>query len=250
MKPAMPSLDLNKRLWTRYNWSRAGEEWSVNWGDSCNLWNTVLMPRIGSFLGVGRVVEIGPGYGRLTAFLKEHCESLVLVDVAENCIEFCRRRFVADRHLEYVVSDGRSLSMLRDASIDFVFSFESLVHADMEVLTAYLAETARVLKPGGRAVLHHSNLAALPSPVAVGANHFRARDVSAERVRVALTHVANLECRTQELISWDASGRLLDCISSLVRTDQPTGSAPEVVINSAFFHQAQELKRIWEAYRG
>jgi SAM-dependent methyltransferase len=245
----MPSLDLNKRLWTRYDWSRAGEEWSANWGDSRILWNEVLMPRIGPFLGTGRVVEIGPGYGRLTAFLKEHCESLVLVDVADNCIEFCRKRFTTDRHLEYWVNDGRNLFMLDDASIDFVFSFESLVHADMEVLTDYLVEFARVLKPGGRAVLHHSNLAALTETVAVGANHFRARDVSAERVRFAVAHVANLECRTQELVSWDASGRLLDCISSLVRTDQPTGLAPEVVIDPQFFQRAQELRRIWEASR-
>ncbi len=244
----MPTLDVNKRLWTRYDWSRAGEEWSENWGDTRNLWNAILMPRIGAFLG-GRVVEIGPGYGRLSAFLKGHCESLVLVDVAENCIEFCRRRFAADRHLEYWANDGRSLAMLADGSVDFVFSFDSLVHADMKVMTAYLGEIARVLKFGGRAVLHHSNLAALAAPAAVGKNHLRAHDVSAERVRHLVARDARLECRIQELVSWDASGRLLDCISSLVRTEKSDAAPPEILVNAEFFERARELRRIWDTYR-
>lgn len=245
----MPSLDVNKRLWKRYDWSQAGEEWSANWGDTYNLWNAVLLPRIGPFLGAVRAVEIGPGYGRLTAFLKDRCASLVLVDIADNCIEFCRQRFAADTHLEFWVNNGCSLSMLPDASIDVVFSFDSLVHADMEVLTAYLREIERVLKIGGRAMLHHSNLAALTEPLAGGNNHLRAPDVSAQSVRAALAHHLGLECRVQELISWDASDRLLDCISSLVRTERPAGAPPEILVNREFFQLAQQLKRISDIYR-
>jgi Methyltransferase domain len=48
--------------------------------------------------------------------------------------------------------------MVPDQSIDFVFSYDSLVHADTEVLSAYLSEVARVLTPTGAAFLHHSNL--------------------------------------------------------------------------------------------
>src|ERR1700733_8868286 len=210
----MPSLPLNRRLWSSYDWRQAGEEWSVNWGNTGTLWHGTLMPRIASCLGPVRVVELGPGYGRLTSYLKDHCASLVLVDIAANCIDFCCKRFAQDSRIEYVVGDGRSLEFLADGSVDFVFSFDSLVHADLDVITAYLGEIERVIKVGGRAFLHHSNLAAAGSPAFGTGDHLRARDVSAERVRDVASKLATLHCQLQELISWDESSRLLDCIST------------------------------------
>ena len=50
-----------------------------------------------------------------------------------------------------------SLPMVEDQSIDFAFSFDSLVHVESDVLMGYLAELARTLKPEGVAFLHHSN---------------------------------------------------------------------------------------------
>ena len=50
--------------------------------------------------------------------------------------------------------------MVADRSVDFAFSFDSLVHADAEVLDAYAAELARTLAPDGVAFIHHSNLGA------------------------------------------------------------------------------------------
>ena len=61
-------------------------------------------------------------------YLKEHCRQLHLVDPAAECIEGCRRRFAAESHLTYHVNDGRSLEMIPNQSVDFVFSFDSLVH--------------------------------------------------------------------------------------------------------------------------
>jgi hypothetical protein len=49
--------------------------------------------------------------------------------------------------------------MVETGSVDFVFSFDSLVHADAPTLEAYLRELTRVLRPGGVAFLHHSNMA-------------------------------------------------------------------------------------------
>lgn len=50
--------------------------------------------------------------------------------------------------------------MVADSSVDFAFSFDSLVYVEAEVLKGYLTELARVLKPDGVAFLHHSNLGA------------------------------------------------------------------------------------------
>lgn len=235
-----------------YDWQQAGEEWSVNWGGTSNLWHGVLMPRIGSFLGDIRAVEIGAGYGRLTAYLKDYCSSLLLVDLAANCIEFCRHRFRDEPHLEFFVNDGSSLSFIPDETVDFVFSFDSLVHADLQVIGDYLAEIERVLKFGGRAVLHHSNLASLieqENGVLKGNLHLRDREVSAARVLDKTAELKTLECRTQELISWDDSSRLLDCISTFVRCQEPGRKPAKVLLNHQFYRCATDLRKISEWYR-
>ena len=46
--------------------------------------------------------------------------------------------------------------MAADASIDFAFSFDSLVHAEANILESYISELARVLKANAIAFIHHS----------------------------------------------------------------------------------------------
>lgn len=53
---------------------------------------------------------------------------------------------------------GTSLPMVADASIDLVFSWDSLVHVEGDVMDAYIEECARVLSEGGFGWIHHSNL--------------------------------------------------------------------------------------------
>src|SRR3954471_18980047 len=118
------------------------------------------MPRIHPFVPTGTILEIGPGHGRWSQFLRDLCHTLVLVDVAENCIASCRARFAEAPNIHYHVGNGQSLDMLDDNSVDFAFSFDSLVHAEADVLAAYARELARVLKPDGIGFLHHSNMAA------------------------------------------------------------------------------------------
>jgi len=157
----MPTVDENAALWdVRYDWSAHGEEWSEAWGGSEAQWNGTVLPRIGPFLPAETILEIAPGYGRWTRFLREHCQRLVIVDLSEQCIQACRERFAGDDGIAYHVNDGRSLSMLDDESIDFVFSFDSLVHVDVDVISDYLRELARTLRPSGTGFIHHSNAGA------------------------------------------------------------------------------------------
>jgi ubiquinone/menaquinone biosynthesis C-methylase UbiE len=126
----MPSLDENKALWDKsYDWSRAGEEWSREWGSSYMQWHGTLLPRMRAFLPAASVLEIAPGHGRWTRFLKDFCSRLSIVDLSATCIEACRRRFAGASNISYFVNDGRSLDMVPDGSVDFIFSFDSLVHA-------------------------------------------------------------------------------------------------------------------------
>src|SRR6059058_3178742 len=144
----------------KYDWKDAGEEWSAPWGTSAVQWEHAILPRVRDYLPTGTILEIAPGFGRWTHYLKEYGKELWIVDRIAECIEACRQRFAADSHVHCYLNDGRSLSMIPDASIDFVFSFDSFVHTNREIVAGYLNELRRTLKIGGKGFIHHSNLGA------------------------------------------------------------------------------------------
>ena len=108
----------------KYDWKQAGEEWSEPWGTSDAQWNGTIFPRIRDWLPTGTILEIAPGFGRWTHFLKDYCDELWAVDKSSECIEACRQRFASAPHVRCYLNDGRALSMIRDSSIDFIFSFD------------------------------------------------------------------------------------------------------------------------------
>src|SRR4029077_10505982 len=111
-------------------------------------------------LPASTILEIGPGYGRWTHYLKDYCDRLFIVDRAAECIEACRDRFAAEPKITGFVNQGGSLAMIADESVDFVFSFDVFVHIKRDVVGEYMQEFSRVLKTGGHGFIHHSNLAA------------------------------------------------------------------------------------------
>jgi SAM-dependent methyltransferase len=224
-------VEQNLAVWESWDWSQEGDEWSASWGGTEALWQTVLVPRIDAFVPTGTILEIAPGYGRWTQYLKDLCDHLVVVDLAPQCIDHCRKRFAAAQNIEYHVNDGRSLDMVEDAAIDFVFSFDSLVHAEADVLDAYVGQLASKLKPNGAGFIHHSNagtcrrISALTrrvpgrvrnrlvnSGVLLDVYAWRAETMTAEEFVVQCER-AGLACLFQELISWERGLYLTDVLS-------------------------------------
>jgi SAM-dependent methyltransferase len=197
-------------------------------------WWTTLYPRLQGYVPAERILEIAPGYGRWTHFLKELCGEIVIVDLAESAIAYCNERFAADRHVSAHVNDGTSLPMAADASIDLVFSFDSLVHVERDVIQSYLAEIARILTPDGVAFLHHSNLAAHDPAVYTEKNKgWRATSVSGAVVE-SLGVERGLSAVSQEQISWGGVDYLNDCISVITRAGSRWDRENVVVENPDF----------------
>ena len=153
----MPSIAANLS-WGTYDWPQQGEEWSEEWGDAETQWHATILPRIRRFLPAKRILEIAPGYGRWTGFLINASEQYTGIDLNPECVAACRKRFAGAPHARFESNDGKSLAVVPDDSIDFAFSFDSLVHVEIEVIEAYLGELSRKLSPSGIAFLHHSNL--------------------------------------------------------------------------------------------
>lgn len=259
----MPSVERNITLWRDYDWGRQGEEWSSAWGGSGPQWQWSLLPRVRAFVPAATVLEIGTGHGRWTHYLKDLCGRLIGVDLSENCVRACARRFAAHPHTSFHHNEGKSLSMVADGSVDFVFSFDSLVHAEADVLKAYLAQLSRKLKPDGVGFIHHSNLGAyrryysfknmLPRGKGLLAraglldnDGLRGADMSAELFE-GYAREAGLQCIGQEVINW-SSRRLIDSLSTFT----PAGSArarPNVVLrNPDFMNEARRVRRLSRLY--
>jgi SAM-dependent methyltransferase len=263
----MPDLDAIRETWNQHSgWAADGDEWSGPWGGSESLWWGTLLPRIHAFLPAGVLLELGPGHGRWSRYLREHADRLVLVDVAENCIEACRRRLGEDPTVSYHVGDGRTLPMLGDAVVDFAFSFDSLVHAEADVLRGYAFELARVLKPGGVAFIHHSNMAAYRRSISlarriptrwrrpltihgllVNLYAWRAESTSAEQF-AGFCVEAGLSCVSQELIAWEYGRHLSDVISVVTPRGSRWDRPRRVVRNRAFMDEARNRARLVPLY--
>lgn len=157
----MPSIQENLTVWNEADWSkyREGESWSGCWGGSEMLWHGSLYPRVHPFLPSSKILEIAPGHGRVTQYLRDWCDELHIVDLSPNCIQFCQQRFAGDNRFHYYVNDGLSLEMIPDGVFDFVICFDSLVHCEFEVVASYLKQLATKLTPNGVGFIHHSNLA-------------------------------------------------------------------------------------------
>jgi ubiquinone/menaquinone biosynthesis C-methylase UbiE len=156
------TIEGNLETWDKeHHWSRDGDEWDgqaqfsgVTYEDWKNaLVETFILPNVNPD---SSVLEIAPGHGRWSEIIAGRCQALTLVDLSPSCIEFCRNRLSDYHHVQYHVTDGKSLSEVPDSSIDFLWSFDSFVHMSPEVIQAYLREAHRVLRPGGKAILHHA----------------------------------------------------------------------------------------------
>jgi hypothetical protein len=141
--------------------------------------------------------------------------------------------------------------MVGNASIDFTFSFDSLVHAESDALCSYARELARVLKPDGAAFIHHSNLGAIRRSMWDKVKRrisgvpfdlqWRGASMSADRMRDFVERYG-MSCLQQELIPWgDGWPILIDCMSTII--NKP-GKECVVIENHRFMEEAAAIKRL------
>jgi 2-polyprenyl-3-methyl-5-hydroxy-6-metoxy-1,4-benzoquinol methylase len=265
----MPELHENLNQWdASYSWHDEGDEWSYAWGGTEPMWLGTLLPRIRAFVPTGTILEIAPGFGRWAQFLKDACDQLIVVDLAERCIEACRERFSSATNIAYHVNDGRSLEMVADSSLDFVFSFDSLVHAEADVIAAYIEQLASKLRPNGVGFMHHSNMGAYRSQAGlarrvpdrlrrrmvlrgllVNVYGWRAESVTADLV-ARLCDEHGLQCVSQELVNWQYGRQLTDCISTFTPKGSVLGRENVRVENRDFMLEATVVGRLARLYGG
>jgi Methyltransferase domain len=252
------SVEWNRLIWdAEYPWADGGDGWSEEWGGPAKQWHGAILPRISAFLPARTCLEIAPGHGRWTQFLKDACERLIIVDLSSSCIAACQQRFADCSNISYYVNDGRSLEKISENSVDFVFSFDSLVHVEADILEAYLQQLAVKMTKCGVGFIHHSNLGQYKSELW----HLRTPVLRSilKRIRLGDTDTgyrtfsvtagkfeemarrAGLQCISQELINW-YSPRLSDCLTAFTPNGSRWCRPNEIRHNPYFMDEAQRIK--------
>lgn len=171
-------------------------------------WPTLIWPMIKD-CDFTSVVDLATGHGRNAAKLAEHAEQLTLVDINEENIDYCRKRFESDPRFRYLVNSGADLRGIDDDSVTLLYSFDAMVHFDSDVVRAYLGEFRRILKPGGRGFCHHSNHTDEPCGKYPSVKH--ARNFMSKNLFEHYAFKEGLRVVKAQTITWDVPD--LDCLT-------------------------------------
>ena len=142
---------------------------------------------------------------------------------------------------------------IKDDSVSFVFSWDSLVHCDRTCLTYYLNDLQRVMVEGGYAFLHVSNLGWCDEHVRRGTPHLRDPGMSATWLVERLRHYTQFEPLLVEMVNWGMDGELPNqycLIDAFVVFKKNAGQQPDRCAwhyNRSFMQEAALAKQIMES---
>lgn len=166
-------------------------------------------------LDLGNVIELACGWGRHVPNYYDMAKKITLVDILQENIDICRKRFVDyDKcgKISYYKNNGFNYGSLETEKYTAVFSYDAMVHFEMLDVYSYLCDTYRVLRKGGMALFQHSNYGDDPKAdfqKTPGARNYMTKDLFEY-----LTYRSGLEIVEQKVIDW-AGFKDLDCVTLL-----------------------------------
>jgi phospholipid N-methyltransferase len=100
-------------------------------------------------------LEIGPGGGRWTRYMLD-VERLYAIDYHQEILDELRSNFIR-KNITFVKNNGTDFPGVPSESVDFIFSFGTFVHLDVEIIDQYLKNMKALLKPDSNVVIQYSD---------------------------------------------------------------------------------------------
>lgn len=160
----MPKLDTKLHLNMYRGWKRGqsllakDEVYGLEWGDPevvdplRYVRDHFLRPYVSPET---TVVEIGPGGGRWTRYMLD-AKQIYAIDYHQELLDELKSNIDSVR-IVFLKNDGYNFPNVPNESVDFVFSFGTFVHLDMDIIDRYLQNMKPLLKPESNVVLHYSD---------------------------------------------------------------------------------------------
>ena len=136
--------------------------------------------------------------------------------------------------------------MVLDASIDLVFSLDSLVHVESDVLGEYIWQICQKLTPTGVAFIHHSNALSPGCKMEEARNGARGETVSSAVVK-QLVEDCSAVVRIQEEIPWVGPSRT-DCFTLFGRATAFSDHRYMLLENDHFTTEIDLVQRFQRHY--
>ncbi|MGE5400521.1 MAG: class I SAM-dependent methyltransferase [Ignavibacteriales bacterium] len=128
---------------------KAYNEWSATYDSDINLTRDLdHVATVNSLKGLPsqRILEIGCGTGKNTAYLAQICEKMLALDFSEGMLAIARKKLNMN-NLAFVLADITRPWPCRDQDMDLIIS--NLVLEHVEYLPFVFSEAYRSLKAGG-----------------------------------------------------------------------------------------------------
>lgn len=174
-------------------------------------WEAIIKPALaGVGVDLSRCADFACGRGRNGwKLLREGAGHVTMIDVNEENVRFCAAR--AHAKVRAAKVNGLDLAGIDDGAFTFFYSFDAMVHFDLEIIASYIPEFHRVMTPGAIALLHHSNYDANPGGDFRSNPHMR--NFMTARIFRHLAVKSGFEVLRQVILPW---GQLdSDCITVL-----------------------------------
>lgn len=175
------------------------------WGDNTPFYKMFKK------MDVSNVIELACGRGRHVQKYYDKAQNITLVDILDKNIEFCKSRFKDKTNIKYYVNAGNDFKELESEKYTALFTYDAMVHFELLDVNDYLRETYRVLKKGGMALFHHSNLMLNYKQSFDNASNPGGRNFMSKELFAYLAYHAGFEIIEQQVIDW--SLKEMDCIT-------------------------------------
>ncbi len=165
---------------------------SPQWAE---MLQTTVLPQVVSWTELGgEILELGPGPGAATDWLRHRVRRLVAVEYEADAATALAQRF-ADTNVEVIHGDATQLAF-PDESFDAVAAFTMLHHVPtVDLQNRLLAQALRVLRPGGALLgsdslpgdaLHHRHEGDTYNPVEPAVLLVRLQTLGFERITLSV----------------------------------------------------------------
>ncbi len=173
----LSNFEYNREHWNRYakNWNKTkihvdnpniseeekksyikclGDEWGIV-SDVEKIVEEYIYPYVTKDSIVG---EIGVGGGRIASKVIDRSKEFYCFEVSSVMLKRCKAALANRSHVRYVLLDQPRFPDRFIGKFDFIYSFDVFVHLDLHTMWKYFQEIRKILKEGGKAFIHTTNL--------------------------------------------------------------------------------------------